>query len=316
MLHALEQRLPSRMETPTRKAPSVAIGQGGLKPTPPRPRAFHQWLRGGGIVLLLSAMYAEVLLALFREWWTNPDYSHGLLVVPLALYVFWTRRPEVHPVADRRGLVLTLTGCIFYLAGTLAAEFFLARFSFVVLLAGLLWTFFGLPHLRRAVLPLLLVVTVIPLPAIVYNRLSIPLQLFASGISARLLDMAGVALLQNGNIIELAHLRIGVAEACSGLRSMSTLIVLALFVSYFQAYTPRLSAVVALLAIPIAIIVNLVRIVGTALLVEFFDKDLAVGFYHSFTGWLVFLGGAALLLAASALLSRFAEQTGGPPQTL
>jgi exosortase len=252
-----------------------------------------QWVQIGAVAGLLAGLYYSVVPSMVAIWWNDPGYSHGLLIPPLALYVAWLHRDEIFAqpaVSDRRGLWLTAGACLIYLLGKLGAEFFLMRISMVLLLGGLVWTFWGARRLRALGFPLVLLLTMVPLPAVLYNRLAAPLQLFASGVATGTLQWVGIPVFQDGNIIHLSNSSLGVAEACSGLRSISSLSVLALVLGYLL--NPRLGARVLLflLAIPTAIAVNVLRIVGTALVAEQ-DPQLAEGFYHSFSGWLVFLVG-------------------------
>jgi exosortase len=215
-------------------------------------------------------------------------------------------------VTDPRGIWLTAAACLLYLVGKLGAEFFLMRVSLVVLIAGLIWTFWGKRRLLKLAFPLVLLVTMVPLPAVLYNRMAAPLQLFASGVATSALQAIGVAVYQDGNIIHLANSSLGVAEACSGLRSISSLSVLALVLGYLL--NPRVGARVLLflLAIPTAIAVNVLRIVGTALVAQE-DPRLAEGFYHSFSGWLVFLVGFGGLYVQGMVITRFSNGTNGNP---
>ena len=162
-------------------------------------------------------------------------------------------------------------------------------------MAGLVWTFWGLRALRSWLFPLILLASVIPLPAIVYNQLAAPLQLLASTASVRALQGVGVAAFQDGNIINLAGASLGVEEACSGLRSMSALAVLALLMGYMRKDSLPKRLMPFVLAFPIAILINILRVVGTAFFVEHGNLEFAMGFYHSFAGWLVFLTGFALI---------------------
>jgi exosortase len=252
-----------------------------------------QWVQIGVLGGLVAGLYYSVVPSMVAIWWEDPGYSHGLLIPPLALYIAWMHRHEIFAqpaVSDGRGLWLSAAACLLYLLGKLGAEFFLMRISMVVLLGGLVWTFWGLRRLQKLAFPLVLLLTMVPLPAVLYNRLAAPLQLFASGVATWVLQVISIPVYQDGNIIHLSNTSLGVAEACSGLRSISSLSVLALVLGYLL--NPRLGARVALflLAIPTAIGVNVLRIVGTALVAEQ-DPQLAEGFYHSFSGWLVFLVG-------------------------
>ena len=276
------------------------------------PMRTREWVQFAVLGGLMAALYYNVIPAMVNTWWTDPGYSHGLLIPPLALYIAWLHRDEILAAPATRhsqGLWLTAGACLVFLTGRLGAEFFLTRVSMVFLLAGLIWTFWGPLRLRKLAFPLVLLVTMVPLPAIVYNWMAAPLQLFASGVATELLQSIGVPVFRDGNIIHLAHTSLGVAEACSGLRSISSLSVLALVLGYLL--NPRLGARIALflLAIPTAIAVNVLRIVGTALVAEQ-DPQLAEGFYHSFSGWLVFLMGFGGLYVQGMIITSWTNGKG------
>jgi len=287
----------------TKSAASAEVDL-GYEPPIARRANYLLILRFGIIAGLICVLFAAVLADMAHDWWVVPAWSQGMLLPPLALYTAWIRREEIFscaPVPDQLGLTLTAAACIAYLLGRLASEFFLPRIAFVILLAGLIWTFWGLERLRRLALPLLLLASMVPLPALVYNALSAPLQLLASEAATRLAQSAGVSVFRDGNIIQLANVTLGVAEACSGLSALSALLVGSLLFGYL--FCSGLIARVALvvLSIPLAIVVNVVRVAGTAILADY-NHDFALGFYHAFSGWLVFVAGLGLLyLTARAL---------------
>jgi exosortase len=188
-----------------------------------------------------------------------------------------------------------------FVLGKLASEFFLMRFSFVILVAGLIWTFWGPKRLRALAFPLLLLAVMVPLPAIVYNSISAPLQLFASDVASQMAQAAGISVFRDGNIIQLAGISLGVAEACSGLSCLSALIVGSLLLGYLLC-TRKLSRIVLLIAaVPLAIAVNVLRVAGTAVLADY-NQAFAMGFYHAFSGWLVFLAGIFALYAVARIV--------------
>ena len=253
---------------------------------------------------LIIALYFRVLPDLALDWWNDPGSSHGMLIPPLALYVAWIRRSVTlaePATADARGLWLTLVACLMLLVGILGAEFFLTRTSFVVLLAGMTWTFWGPGRFRTLLFPLVLLLTMIPLPQIIYNLLAAPLQLFASEVATDIVQALGVTVYRDGNVIHLAGISLGVAEACSGLRSLSSLVTASLLVGFLQCTRIRTRIVLVALSIPVAIGMNVVRVAGTALIAEQ-NQQYALGYYHSFSGWLVFLAGFGIVAAASKLL--------------
>ena len=250
-------------------------------------------------VLLIGLMYGQVLADLAIDWWNEPAYSQGMLIPPLAMYIAWLRRSVTfaHPVSpDNRAVVLVAFACLTFLLGKLAVEFFLMRISFVILLGALTWTFWGLNRLRTLAFPFLLLATMVPFPAIFYNSLAAPLQLFASDISTRLAQALGVSVYRDGNIIQLADTSLGVAEACSGLNSLSALLVAGLLVGHLLCTRLISQITVVAMSIPTAIAVNILRVTGTAVIADY-NPEFAMGFYHSFSGWLVFLVGFGILYA-------------------
>jgi len=282
----------------------IAIAQtegGPLVRVPGKVAAWLPWLILIGLILTL---YSHVLVELADDWWNDPNASHGLLVPPLAAYIAWKRRHltlGVPAELDLRGLFWIAGGCLVLLTGKLGAEYFLTRISIVIILTGLVHTFWGKQRLRTLAFPLLLLATMVPLPVIVFNSLAQPLQLFASQTSARVAQFFGTSVYQDGNVIQLASTTLGVEESCSGLRSLAALTVMALLLGFLQCTRPVTRVILFAMAFPIAVFVNVIRVSGTAIMADH-DPELAMGFYHTFSGWLVFLLGIFFVLGASRLL--------------
>lgn len=257
------------------------------------------------VVLLAGILYGPVLADLASEWWTDSAASYGMLIPPVAFWIIWLRRKEIFglpAVPDLRGLLLVFLGCLVFLTGRLAAEFFLTRSSLVVVLAGIAWTFWGAPRLRQLAFPLILLSTMIPLPALVYNTIAAPLQLFASSLSTSIAQALGVSVFRDGNIIHLAGTSLGVEEACSGLHSLSAMVVASLLLGFVEDLPVAGRIGLFLWSMPLAIAINVVRVTGTALIADY-HVEYALGFYHLFSGWLVFIAGFGLLWATAKLLS-------------
>jgi len=268
------------------------------------------WAQAALITGLMLVLYAAVLADLANDWWTDPGLSQGLLIPPLALYIGWQRRRitlSTPAESQSRGLVLIGAACLLFLLGKLGAEFFLARVSFVVLLAGLVWTFWGQARLRTLTFPFLLLATMVPLPVIVYNAMAAPLQLFASDVATRLAQALGVTVYRDGNVIYLASLSLGVERACSGLNSLSALMVGSILLGFLNCTRARTRTALFLLSVPLSIAVNVVRVTGTAVLADY-KQEFALGFYHTFSGWLVFLIGFAGLCGITKLLCSIFER--------
>jgi exosortase len=246
---------------------------------------------------MIAMLYGGVLATLLVSCWNESAQSQGILIVPLTAYIVWIRREVTlsrPAMPDNRGL-LVIAGAVFlYVVGVLGADLFLPRLSFVALLAGIVWTFWGRSRLCTLAFPLALLATVIPIPALVYNSLSLPLRLLASRAAATIGQVLGVVLYQDGNIIQLARISFGVEEACDGMNALSALLVSSLLLGFLIPSGRRARTILVVLAIPVAISVNIVRIAGTAILADYHEQ-LALGFYHSFSGWLVFVLGFGVL---------------------
>ena len=268
------------------------------------------WSQAAVLLSLMIALYAAVLADLANDWWTDPTLSQGLLIPPLALYIAWLRRSITfaQPAASEwRGLLLSGGACLLFILGKLAAEFFLSRISFVILLAGLVWTFWGLLRLKTLTFSFLLLATMVPLPAIVDSAVTAPLQLFASDVATNVAQFLGVSAYRDGNIIYLAHVSLGVERACSGLSSLSALMVGSVLLGFLQCSRPITRILLFASAIPLSIGVNALRVAGTAVLADYNEK-FAMGFYHSFSGWLVFLLGFFSLYLFCMLLCALLER--------
>ena len=261
-----------------------------------------------GTLVILS--YYRVLAGLVDTWWRNPDFSHGFLVPIFAAYLIWTKRETlltkiVTPTWS--GVAIVALGLLFLLLGSYGAAVFLSRASLVILLAGLVLSFAGWEVLSELRFALLVLFLAIPLPTIIFNQIALPLQIFASELATALLSLFNIPVLRQGNIIQLAAMKLEVAEACSGIRSLVSLFTLAVFCGYFLEKTFLRRAVLVLASVPIAIAANAVRIFGTGLCVQYWDPDKAQGFFHEFSGWVVFLVSLGCLLVVHRIMHLFLE---------
>jgi exosortase len=276
-------------------------------------RSHSARLRGLKIALLaglVGILYAWTLADLAHDWWIYPNLSQGILIPPLAMYLAWQDRGRILalPVkSDGRGIFLLFLSSVFFLVGKLGAEFFLPRIAFVLLLMALTWMFWGGARLRALAFPFMLLATMVPLPALIYNSVATPLQLLASDMATRLAQACGVSVYQDGNIIHLATTSLGVEEACSGLNSLSALVVGSLLLGQVYSCRGLTRGLLLLLSLPIAIAANILRVTGTAILADW-DQELALGFYHTFAGWLVFVVGFGMLFLAMKTLRHFLDK--------
>ena len=250
------------------------------------------WLPYAILALLLVAVYYRIAAKLIYDWYTLPDYSHGFLVPLFSLFLLWDKRKIIRSTPIRQswaGISLVVFAIIVLILGVYGVDLFTSRVSFVILMAGLVWTFAGSAMLREVRFPLLVLLLAIPFPEIIFNKITFPLQLLASRIASDILPMLGVPTLQEGNVIQLPVMKLEVAEACSGIRSLMSLFTLAVFYGYFLERSTTRRVILALAAIPIAVAANVARIVGTGLCVQYWNPDKALGFFHEFSGWVMFV---------------------------
>jgi exosortase len=263
------------------------------------------WLPVLLLAIVVTAIYYQVIAKLVFDWYTNPDFSHGFLVAPFAIFLLWDKRKVLRdtPIQQTWSGIWLLLAAIFVLfMGIYGAELFLSRLSLVMLLAGIVWTLCGRAMLREMRFAILVLLLAIPIPAVLFNQITFPLQLLASRMASAILPLFGVPVLRDGNIIQLPSMQLEVAEACSGIRSLMSLFAVAIFYGYFLERSTARRVVLALAAIPIAVFANAARIVGTGLCVQYWNPDKAVGFFHEFSGWLMFIVSLCCLYAVHTLM--------------
>lgn len=263
----------------------------------PGPAAMKVWqlcVIGG----LVTVLYTGILVRMAGQWWADPNFSHGIVVPLFSGYLVWRRRKQLAALPLRPawgGILLLAIALGFLVAGVLGAELFLSRISLLLVMAGLVLLFLGWRHLRAILFPLAFLLLMIPLPSLVFNQVTLPLQLLASRFATSLLQAAGVPVLRDGNVLQLPAMSLEVSEACSGIRSLLSLITLALTYGYLLERRPWVRLALVVVAIPIAVLANGFRIVGTGLCVHYWSPDRAEGFFHTFSGWIIFLISFALL---------------------
>jgi len=292
------------------------------------------------IAVALAFVYFSVLAKLGKDWWHDENYSHGLLIPFVIAFMLWQDRERL---ADMKRQPWTMFGAagiaisLFMLwAGTAGAELFVQRMSLITMLVSVVIYFFGARLLQFLLIPLALLFLSIPIPQIIFNRVAFPLQLFASRCAVSAMWFFSIPVLRQGNVIELMPRgasepkRLAVVEACSGIRSLMTLVTLAVIYAYFtkpksaqtadrgEARQAKLSAtflsfsfwrsfILVASAVPIAIFTNAARVSGTGVLAHYYGTKVADGFFHSFSGWVVYIAAALLLFATAWILDRIKQ---------
>jgi len=261
-----------------------------------KPATGLPWQTAAWFLFLLILCYAPVLARLVRQWYDDPDMGHGFFVPIVAGYIAWKRREELAaPSPSWWGLAVVLWGGLQLTVATLGAELFLARTAFIISLAGVVATLGGLPWLRVLAFPLFLLCFMAPIPAILYNQITFPMQLFASQVADFALSALGIPVLREGNILELASQRLNVVEACSGIRSLLSLSFLSLVYAWFFDQKAWMRWVLLAATLPISILANASRVTLTGIASEY-DPDLASGIFHYLSGWVIFMVALVLLI--------------------
>ena len=288
--------------------------------------------QGLAIGFAIAFAYATVMAKLFRDWWNDENYSHGLLIPIIIVYILWTQREKLARVPANSSLLWGGAAILFasfaLWAGVAGAELYTQRLSLILLLAGITVYFWGFRLLQMLLVPLALLFLAMPIPAIVFNKIAFPLQLFASRCAVWSMSMLGIPVMRQGNIIELKPLnsfdtkKLEVVEACSGIRSLMTLLTLAVVFAYFthtpddgdkprtlfgwlKSYWFWRAVILVGSAVPIAILTNAFRVSGTGVLAHYYGTAIADGFFHSFSGWAIYIVAFILLFGIGIVLDRF-----------
>lgn len=270
------------------------------RPRGGEPGIWHVRLLSVMLAAIVIGLYGPVLRDLWSDWRHDANYAHGVLVAPTVAWLLWRRRVELRTL-DRHpsyagALIVAASLCVF-LAGNAAFEFFLTRISLLGVIAGIIVQVAGWRHLRACLFPLCLVALAIPLPALLFNQIAVPMQLVASRAGEAALELFNVPVVREGNVIRLDRATLEVAEACSGIRSLISLGTLALVYGYAGGQTRWVRGVVAVFVLPVVIVANGLRVAGAGALAHAYGPRAAEGFLHTFSGWL-FFGAAVLMLAA------------------
>ena len=249
----------------------------GGKP-PSRVAAFWLTLKPFGwqgllLVIVLGVLYSSVVRLLVYQWYNDADYSHGFLVPLLSAYLIWQRRDRLRQIPRQPswwGMVIVAFSLGLLFLGSLGAELSLARLSLLGTLCGLIVYFTGGAMLRAMAFPMAFLLFAIPIPVVVYNEIVFPLQFIASKFATRVLEMLNLfPVMREGNVLILPHMRLEVVEACSGIRSLMSLLALAAGYGYLVEKSIPVRWFLVLAMIPLAIVSNGMRIMITAVMANY-----------------------------------------------
>jgi exosortase len=256
-------------------------------------------------------MYFKIVPDMVKEWYHDENYSHGFLVPLIAGYFLWQRWPDLKErqvKPDGLGLVVIVWGLLQLLVAWLGSEYFTMRTSLIVLLAGMTLFWFGREVLKGMALPLGYLIFMVPIPYIIYDMIAFPLKLFVTKVSVGFLKIVGVVVMREGNIIMFPSTTLEVADACSGIRSLISLLAIAAAYAFLMKTSNVRRWIIIISAVPIAVATNALRVIVTGILAQWWGAKAAEGFFHEFAGMTVFVLAMAMLVAFGELLRR----AGGP----
>ena len=264
-------------------------------------------------IFLFALLVSTFILAYFPVWkrlimaWAkSEEYSHGFLIIPICIYILWRKKESLAEVPIRPstwGLALIIFSLLLYLFAHLAEILTVASFSMILLVAGVVIYFYGFLMLKELLFPLFLLLLMIPIPSQIYSSLTIPLQLFVSKSSVFIATLFGLPIYREGNIIHLPDRTMQVVQACSGLRSMVSLVTLAAVFGYLTLRSNLLRIVLFFCGVPAAILVNIVRVLLLVLAFHYFGYDLTTGTIHTIFGVLIFFTALIIIAVTQRLLS-------------
>jgi exosortase len=262
------------------------------------------WWQTALLFLLTAWLYAPIVFQLAVQWWQDPNYIHGFFVPAFSLLLLWEDRARLAALPLKpswSGLMILLIALAALTVGVLSSEFFLPRISLLLLVCGMVVFLAGWEYLLAVSFPLAFLILMVP-SSTIFGRVTFPLQIVASKTACSLLAMAGVSVVREGNILILPSARMEVAEACSGIQSLFSLVTLAIVYGYLVETKIRVRILLALAAIPISVLANALRISATGIVLERWGIEKAQGTFHIFSGWLIFMASLAMLFALHRLL--------------
>lgn len=265
------------------------------------------------LAFLFILLYFQVIIGLVEHWWEDPNYSHGFLVPLVSIYLIWRKKDKLKTLEGKKsywGLIILLIGLGIYIIGTAGAEYFSARFSLVIVLFGLLLFLKGKEWAKELLFPIAFLAFMIPLPYVIYYSVAFPMQLFSSKLTYYILHFIGLPSIRQGNIIHLPNYSLEVVEACSGLRSLVSLLALGAFFAYITFKSNSKRFILFLSVFPIAIGANIFRIFITALGAYVVSPKLAEDFLHKVSGLIVFLIAVFSLFIFSRIIRILSREKG------
>ncbi|HQA83065.1 MAG TPA: VPLPA-CTERM-specific exosortase XrtD [Syntrophales bacterium] len=271
------------------------------------------WLKAGIYACAVVLVYYSALTQLVLHDWAKGDYSHCMLIPFVVLYLFWEKRHALISLPSTpswSGLVPLFLGFALFWLGELGGEVFTMYISLYLVIVGLSWLHLGWKKVKTAGFAFIMMLAMFPFPNFINVRLSLYLKLLSSQLGVWLLHLYGMSAYREGNIIDLGFTQLQVADACSGLRYLIPLMILALILAHWFKARLWKRVFLFLTSIPVAVFVNSFRIALTGVLYSILGPAVAEEFFHGFSGWLIFLFTLGVLLIEMWILKKIGREGG------
>lgn len=266
------------------------------------------------LCILLTAftiLFGTTIVNLIQDWSTNDNYSHGFLVPFIVGYMIWQKKDQLARLVIKPsnvGFWVIIFAMIVHILGNIGAELFIMRTAIVITIAGLCIISFGIRITAAIAIPLAYLMFMVPLPAIIWNKIAFPMQIFSARLTSNVIQFIGIPLLREGNVLHLPNTTLEVVDACSGLRSLTSLLALSAAFACIVKLTNISKWLLFLSAIPIAILVNILRLTSTALFARYIGPETAQGFLHDISGIIVFIAAFIILYGLYALVQKLEQK--------
>lgn len=258
------------------------------------------------LILLFFGLYYQIIFYMVKDWYNDSNYSHGFLIPFISAYIIWKNKEKISRIKikeDSLGFLIILVGLVLYILGVTGAEFFTMRFSMIPVMLGIVYCLCGREMAKNVLVPVGFLVCMIPIPSILFNVVAFPLKLFAANIATNVIQFLSIPVVRDGNIIHLTDMTLEVADACSGIRSLMSMIALGVAYAYLFQNSVIKRLILVLFIVPITITANVVRVTGTGILSHYVGPAAAQGFFHEFAGIFIFMVAFAMFIAVAAILN-------------
>jgi exosortase len=258
------------------------------------------------LILLFFGLYYQIIFYMVNDWYNDSNYSHGFLIPFISAYIIWKNREKISNIkikSDSLGFLILTFGLVLYILGVTGAEFFTMRFSMIPVMLGIVYCLCGREMTKNVLVPVGFLVCMIPIPAILFNVVAFPLKLFAANIATNVIQFLSIPVVRDGNIIHLTDMTLEVADACSGIRSLMSMIALGVAYAYLFQNNVIKRLILVLFIVPITVTANVARVTGTGILAHYVGQAAAQGFFHEFAGIVVFLVAFAMFISVGTVLS-------------